>query len=432
MRPVPCSEPMTSRAKVRTGARAPARARSLASAQPCMPLPSGAGLSARHDQPRGQWTGEVALVVLLVVLGVVGGLAGCKERPPEPAAALQVTIFRVARRDVALVLEASGPLRPLPGADVKLGTLVAGRVRSVPVADGDVVSAGELLLQIDPAAVADALAQSQAQLVQTRAQATNATGRLERARKLFEAGVAARQEVDDAEAQATAAESAVRGAAAAVNTARGQVGRTELRAPFAGRVAHVSVAPGEPVDGSGKTLVEVAKTDSLEVHAEVSPESAARLTVGMKAQVTLSGNARRWPATLQAVAPLVDGATGTLTVRVRLENGDGALRGGALAQVSIVLEVHPQVLAVPEVALVPLRQSTASSELDADVDGGISPFAVETVDAEGKARRRAVVLGAREGGFVEIRRGLDEGEPVILQGAYALPDGTAVKPEAAR
>jgi membrane fusion protein (multidrug efflux system) len=346
------------------------------------------------------------VVALTLILACHRG--GEEEQAPQ---GVPVVTQRVARGEVAAAVQATGELVAVPGSDVKMGPLVAGRLAEVLVAEGDRVQKGQLLARLDVTPLRDAVAQAEAQLAQARAQEANAKARLARAEKALQAGVAAAQEVEDNRLALSTAQAAVRGAQATLSTARNQMGRSELRAPFAGVVAHVFAAPGEPVDAN-KPVVEVARTQELEGRAPVAPAVAASLKPGQRAEVTVDGlPGRTFPARVVAVAPTIDPASGSALVRVRVDNAGGALRLGAFARARIVTELRQNVLRVPRSALL----------------GGDHP-ALEVVEG-GKAKRKPVQIGAQDENFAEIVSGLSEGETVIVQGAYALPDGTPVREE---
>jgi RND family efflux transporter MFP subunit len=285
--------------------------------------------------------------------------------------------------------------------DVKLAPLVQGRLAQVVVAEGDRVHKGQLLARLESTALRDAVAQAEAQLAQGRALAANAETKLSRSMQAFDAGVAAGQEVDDARLQEQSARAAVRTAEAGLSTAKNQQARGELRAPFDGVVARISAASGEPVDPS-KTVVEVARVETLELRAPVAPSLAPLLRAGQRA--TVAGA----PAVVFAVAPVVDPATGSLLVRIRLSNPDGAFKANSAAHARIVADVHRGVLTVPKAALT-----------------GGDPPSLEIVD-QGKAKQVTVKTGYDDGERVEISQGLHGGETVIVQGGYAVPDGSPV------
>jgi len=340
-------------------------------------------------------------------------VAAChKAGEPEAAPPLPVQVATAERGDVNEVVEVAGELSAPPGLDVKLGPLVPGRLGALLVAEGDRVTEGQLLARLDATPLRDALAQAEAQLAQAKAQAANAQTRLDRARKALQAGVAAAQEVEDDQLALAQAQAAVAGAAAAVSTARNQLGRSELRAPFAGVVAHVFAVAGEPVDAN-KPVVEVARVAQVELRAPLAPALAARVHEGQPAELRADGLPQQtFAARVIALAPTVDPATGAALVRLRADNPQGALRLGSFAHARVVVDVKRGVLRVPEAALLAASGGTA----------------VEIVD-NGAAKQVPVRVAAKDGRFAGIDHGLDEGAQVIVQGNYALPDGTRVQPQ---
>ena len=340
-------------------------------------------------------------------------LTGCHKQAEEQAPpALSVQVAKVERGDVAETVEVAGELSAPPGMDVKLGPLVAGRLGAMLVGEGDNVQKGQVLARLEGTPLRDALAQAEAQLAQARAQELNARAKLSRAEKALQAGVAAAQEVEDDHLALAQAQAAVKTAQAAVSTARNQFGRSELRAPFDAVVAHVFAAAGEPVD-AGKPVVEVAHLSPIELRAPLAPRLAALLKPGQEAQLRVDAlPGRTFPARVFAVAPTVDAATGAALVRLRAENNDGVLRMGTFAHAQVVTDVHRSVLRVPAPAVL----------------GSEDGAAVEVVE-QGKARKVPVRLGARGAQWVEVVEGVQPDAQVIVQGNYALPDGTPVQPQ---
>lgn len=343
-------------------------------------------------------------------------LCACKkaDEAQDPPAAVQVGIAQVARGDVARVVDVAGTLEPLPGFDVKLAPIVAGRLAQVLVAEGDRVQAGQVLARLELTPLRDSALQAEAQLAQARAQESNAATKLSRAAQALAAGVAAQQEVDDARLQEESARAAVRTAQAALSTARNQLARGELKAPFDGVVAKIGAAAGEPVDPS-RMVVEVARVEVLELRAPVAPTQAALLRAGQPASVeTEAQPGVRFQAAVTAVAPVVDPATGAALVRIRVPNGEAALRANTVGRARLVVDVHRGVLVVPRPAIV----------------GGPEGPGVELVE-QGKAKRVPIRTGYEDGERVEVLSGVSENQQVIVQGAYAVPDGTPVQAQPA-
>jgi RND family efflux transporter MFP subunit len=340
--------------------------------------------------------------------------AGChgeeKEAPPRPPV---VRAVAVKKERLISRIPIAGVLAPLPGHDVKVGALVAGRVDRVLVAEGDAVKLGQELAHVEAQPLKDRVAESEAAQVGARAQVENARAKLQRAEKLFKDGIASKQEVDDARAQLVSAESELKKAETVGSTAGVQLGRASLRAPIAGVVAAILVPAGQPVDGNGTPVIEVADTRELDLRAPVPAARIGAVLVGQHAEIRVEGVGAR-DAAVEAIAPLVDTATNTVIVRVRVGNPDGRLRGGMFARGALLGPPHDG-LAVPRSALLP-GDGGAASEL-------------AIVQADGTVALRTVALGAESGDTIEVTDGLKEGERVVVAGGYSLPDGTKVEVE---
>ena len=350
------------------------------------------------------WRSRLLSLVLLA--------AGCRHGEAEPELPPpQVTVQAAAQRSIAARTPVAGVLAPLPGRDVKVGALVSGRVDRVLVAEGDRVKVGQPLAHDEAEQMQQHVAEAQAQRQTAQAALANARTRLSRTQRLFADGIAAQQEVDDARAALVAAESALQEAQASGGIAGVNLGRATLAAPIAGVVAAILVPAGQPVDGNATPVIEIADTRLLDLRAPVAAGQVAQLSVGQKAELDVDG-AGRVAGVVEAIAPLVDVATNTVVVRIRVANDDGKLRGGLFARGAILGALH-QALVVPKSALLPGDGGTATS--------------VAIVDARGKVAHRALLIGADAGDEVEVRSGLGAGERVIVAGGYSLPDGTLVQ-----
>jgi RND family efflux transporter MFP subunit len=341
-------------------------------------------------------------------------LIGCKhEEEPPPAPPPTVRVVAVQAATLASRVPVAGVLAPLPGKDVKVGSLVPGRVDQVFVAEGDPVKVGQPLAHVEAQPLRDRVAESEAVQTHARADVDNARLKLQRTEKLWKDGISARQEVDDARAALVAAESGLKQAQTVGSTAGVQLGRATLRAPIGGVVAAILVPAGQPVDGNATPVIEVADTRELDLRAPVAASRVAEVSVGQTAELIVEG-AGKFSGKVEAIAPLVDTATNTVTVRIRVANESGRLRGGMFARGAILGAPH-QGIAVPRSALLP-GDGGAASEL-------------ALVKADGSVEHVAVQLGSEADGTVEVTDGLAAGDRVIVAGGYALPDGTKVQVE---
>ncbi len=340
-------------------------------------------------------------------------LAGCRRSDDKALAAHlpSVKVLALAPRTIQPRIAVAGVLAPLPGRDVKVGALVAGRVDRVLVAEGDPVRAGQALAHVEAEPLQQHLVEAEAATVSADAALENARTRFARTEKLSQDGIAAKQEVDDARAALVAAESAVKQAKASGGIATVQLDRATLRAPIAGVVAAILVPAGQPVDGSGTPVIEIADARALDLRAAVAAGRIGDVAVGQEAELDVDGVGAVAGA-VEAIAPLVDPATNTVVVRVRIDNRAGRLRGGLFAR-GAILGAPRRGLAVPRGALLP-------------GDGGAASQ-VAILDGRNRVTHRAVALGTEAGDEIEIRAGLAPGDRVIVAGGYALPDGAEVE-----
>ena len=372
------------------------------------PLPTARNAS-EQSQP---WTAPA-----LVLLGFSWLTAvGCSRHGDSAQAALEpvVTVASVDKGPVSDLLLVSGTLEPPPGKSARLGVLVPGRLAELSVAEGDRVQRGQVLARLEPTPLRDSKLQAEAALQQAEALAMNARQHLVRAAELWDAGAGPRRDVEDAEAQLAAALSGVKASTAAVSLAGNQTTRAEVIAPMDSVVSHLYAAVGEPMDGTGKPILEVAQVEVLELQGGVSPARAGRIAPGQPAEVAVAGTPKTETGVVRAVSPAVDPASGLVRVRVQVPNAEGRLKVGVAAEARVVLRFIPEAIRVPLAALIP----AGPGSLEASVN---------VLTADGHVHRQAVDVGVRDAVYAEILSGIAAGDRVVLGGSYSLPDGTAVQ-----
>ena len=355
---------------------------------------------------------QIYLAAPSLCLGLALLLASCNSHEAKPSGPPlpRVRVERAVRGPIDEVVSVTGVLAAIPGRDVKLGALVPGRLARMSVAEGDAIKSGDVLAEIEPGPTSDELAQAEATAREAEAAEQAAGAKWKRTEELLSQGAASAQDAEQARASAVSARSTSARSKAAVDLARRRLTRTAIKAPFDGIVVAVLVRGGESVDGNGQPVLEVAATDPVELRAAAPPREAIKLRVGMPAKLKLEGLAVEREATVFAIAPAADAASGNVLVRIRANNSDRALRLGILARASIVVAHHEDVISVPYPALLPAPDGGLAVALVKDGGASSTPISL-SFTADG----RAVVAG------------LDGGEDVISEGGYSLPDGAKVE-----
>ena len=331
---------------------------------------------------------------------------------------VSVTTTKVTRGEISRIQLINGPVAAVPNHDVKVSSLVGGRVASVGVAEGDHVSAGQIVAKIDDHTFRDQVAQAEAAVQQSQSNLENSKLNFNRNQDLFQRGIAARKELEDARNEQNTAEAAVKTANAQLSTAQLQVSRSEVRSPIDGTVVKRSVSAGEQVDGTSATpIMEVAQLDEVELDANIPAASMAQLKQGEA--VALSTDAlpgRNFTGHVVAISQAVDPASNAGLVRIRIPNGDHALRLGMFLGAQIPIETHKNALIVP------------SQSIYRDEEGKARVFQVQG----DTANAQEVTLGIETSARDEITDGVTEGETIILTGGYGIEDKAkiSVQPQA--
>lgn len=358
----------------------------------------------------------IAAPLLLTSCGKKGG-GDDEDSAAKTPVVVSVTTTTVKRGDISRIQLINGPVAAVPNRDVKVSSLVAGRVAAVNVAEGDHVASGQIVAKVDDHTFRDQVSQAEAAVQQAQSSLENAKLNFTRNQDLFQRGIAARKEVEDARNEQNAAEAAVKTATAQLSTAQLQVSRTEIRAPIAGTVVKRSISAGEQVDGTAATpIVEVAELDEVELAANIPAASMAQLRQGE--EVSLKTDAlpgRNFTGHVIAISQAVDPASNAGLVRIRISNRDHALRLGMFLGAQIPIETHKNVLLVP------------SQSIYRDEEGKPRVFQVEG----DTATAQDVKLGIETAATDEILDGVTAGETIILNNGYGIEDKAKVKVEPA-
>jgi membrane fusion protein (multidrug efflux system) len=342
-----------------------------------------------------------------------GGTAG--ENKAGPVA--EVTLTRVERGPISDTLVVSGTVMAIPNSDVKVGSLVVGRIAEMKVAEGDRVRTGEVLAQVDARPYEDQLTQAEQGVAQAKATLEHATASRVRNEDLVNRGIAARKDFEDSRTLEEVAKANLRQSEAAVSLARIQVSRAALRSPFDGIVVKRFASVGEQVDGNaGQPVVEVVRLGEVELVVNVPAAYLPRLRAGQA--VSLTSDAfpiTKFPGHIVAIPAAVDPGSGAGAVRIRIPNGNGLLRLGMFLKAEVPFATHKDALLIPVAAL--YRD-----------EGGKTVVYRVVGDTATVADVKTGVANQEQ---VEIVDGVKQGDTIVLTGGYGLGEKAQIKVKAA-
>ncbi len=296
-------------------------------------------------------------------------------------------------RTLARTVEAVGNTRAVRYVDIR--SKADGTITGIPYAPGTRVEKGAVLFTLD-----DAI--EKADLAQAEAEFLKADLALKRGDKLSQSRITARASVDELQAAMSAA-------AAQVDRARSKLADRTILAPFAGTPGFHAVDAGARVTRD-TVLTRFDDLSSVLLEFAVPEEYFAIARVGLHAEATTAAYPDRvFDAKITQVDTRVDPVNRSFRVRAEIDNSDGALPSGMFMQLTLVLDSEAMVM-VPEEAIT--------------VEG---PNTHVFVVADGKANKQKVTTGSREPGFVQIVKGLSEGDEVVTRGTSKVRPGASVK-----
>jgi len=346
-----------------------------------------------------RWPGPLLLSIIAI---------GCThpDAPASPPAS--VVVAPVERRDVPVVLEATGTVEPIQSAAV--AAQVDGLIQQVLFREGDDVAAGQVLFQIDPHPYRSALTSAEAELARVQIDFEKADRDLKRVEDLAANSYATTQEAEQARATALGLKATLQSDSGAVGRARINLERATVRAPIAGRAGALLVRAGNLVRAaSGAPLVQIA------VPATQLP-AIRRAGTGLAVRAIPVGDSVAVSAgTLVFVDNAVDSMSGTILLKARFDNRNHALWPGGLVRVGLTVTVEKGALAVPVSAVLTGQQ-------------GASVF---VLGDSGRVHLRKVTVGYTNDSVIVLTSGVAAGERVVSEGQVRLVDGATAQPVSA-
>ena len=366
-----------------------------------------------------------------------------------------VEAYQAVRSDLVQSVVASG--RIMTPQRVAVGAVITGRVERIPVQEGQSVRRGDILVALDDrderAAVAQAraaVAQAEAKvrqlrelglpaaeqgLAQAQANLTQARRQYERAADLKARGFVSQSALDDAQRNLDVAESQLRAAKlqvesnsaagsefavaqtaleqarASLGVAQAKLDDTVIRAPVDGTLIARAVEPGNVVQ-PGKELMALAPAGETQVVVQIDEKNLAQLRVGQKALGSADAFPReRFAAELVYINPGIDALRGAVEVKLRVADPPEYLRQDMTVSVDIEVARSAGTVVVPAGVV---REANSAQPWVLTVDGG-------------RATRRAVKLGLKGDGRMEVLEGVAPGDLLVSAAQPAVKIGQRVR-----
>lgn len=354
-----------------------------------------------------------------LVVFSVGALAliGCSQQHagPPPSLPVPVAVATVVQKAAPVLLRTIGNVEAYSTVSIK--AQVSAALMEVRFREGQFVRKGDLLFILDRRPFDAALHQSEATLAHDRAQAANARVEAQRYEKLWQEGVAPKEQFDQYRTAADALDAAVKADEAAVETAKLNLEYCFIYSPIDGQTSNLMVYPGNLVKANDvPILITINQIQPIYVEFTVPEASLADVRGAMRGHpLTVEVRTQDNPAqpergVVTFINNQVDTATGTIQLKATFSNPARRLWPGQFVDVMLKLAEQPNAIVIPTQA----------------VQSGQDGTYVYVVRPDGTAESRAVAVARSLDGESVISKGLAPGERVVTDGQLRLVPGAKV------
>jgi len=337
----------------------------------------------------------IILAAMAILIGIVKMPVKKPEAPAVEAPPVNVTIMTVTAEpqladtfDLPAVVE--------PNRIVTVSAEVGGRIERIGPEEGSRVSAGDLLIQLNTDLILPDYASAKAQVERDQIE-------FDRMTNLAKGSAATQRELDNATSQLAISKARLEGI-------RARLERTSILAPNTGMLNDLLVEEGEYID-PGKPVAQLVDTDTIKVVVEIPERDIAFFAVGEKVEVfaDTKGRTRSLAGTISFISELADPQTRSTRIEIILDNKDRLLRSGQIVRVRLTRRIIKDAVMIPLLAVIPMED-------------GMAVYVTNSTEAQ----RRQVELGIIRGDRVQVTRGLEPGDQLIVAGHRFVAPGQKV------
>lgn len=358
---------------------------------------------------RGLWWAAAIAIAILALLAVRLMQSRSTRKTVAVRAVPTVSVTLVGVSSMPTTIEIIGTISAR--YDMPIGVEGdAGQVAALYVEAGDHVKRGQVLARLNVTVLQPQVANLQAALEQSRAEAELAEAEYQRALAVGAGGALSAEETQRRKSTSVTAAAKVKVAAAMLAEAQAKLARAEVRAPADGTILTRNVEVGQIASPGGEALFRLSENGEVELRGQVAEQDLPLLKLGQAVSVKLTGSSHDYPGQVRLLGAVIDPQTRLGTVRVALKP-DPNLRPGAFARAEVTVS-NAQRTVLPQTAV--LTDDKGSYVL--------------VVTAQNTLERRPVHIAGIAGNGVSISDGVQSNEAVVATAGAFLQPGEVVNP----
>ena len=312
---------------------------------------------------------------------------------PGNAGPLSVEAMVIKTKSISETVEVTGTILPFESTEIR--PEISGRIVNLQIQEGAMVSKGHLLAKLFDGDL-------QAELQKLQVQLAIAEKTEERQRELVKIGGISQQDYD-------LSLLSVSNLKADIELTRVNIAKTEIRAPYAGKLGLKNVSPGAYVSPSN-ILTTISQVGQLKIEFSVPEKYGSQIRNGMEVDFGIEGSPNTYRAAISATESSVEENTRNLRIRAIIRNPDRYLIPGNFAKVSIILGRNDQAIMIPSQAIIPIARGKQVVVLRA----GMPVFT-------------NISTGVRDSSNVQVTEGISAGDTLIITGLLFIRPESKVK-----
>ena len=353
----------------------------------------------------------IPLVVILAFGFFKGGDIWGKGETVKAKPIQTVSTQAVAKTKQENALTLTGSIEAINEAIISAKVSTGGRVSSILVENGDQVAAGQSLVLLETQDYVNRLTAAQAALKIAEANLTTAKADYQRYEELHRQEAISPKEFEGMAAAYAIAEAQVSSAAATVATQQEDLSNTTITSPIKGLVANRSVKTGQMVSPQSGPVMTVQDISSVYVVVNIEQKDLAIIKKGLKATISVDAfGDRKFSGVVEVINPVANQGARVFETKIKVANGEGLLKPGMFAKVEVKTGETLDVLTIPQGAL-----TTKQGLYFAFVPEG------------DQVKRVQIEIGQVINQLVEVKKGLTEGQQVVITNVNKLKDQDQVK-----
>lgn len=365
---------------------------------------------------------------------LLSGLASCKkkEKPSEPPPPVDVTAYTIEKSTIPAVFDYVGFAES--SHPVEIRARVEGYLDKIAYQEGQLVKAGDLLFQLDPKPFQAKVEQAKGEVLRQEAILENAKLTVNRLQPLYEKKASSKKDLDNAIANQLSAEASLQSAKAQLIESELNLGYTTIQSPIDGYASKSRFREGALITpGSEGLLTTVSVLDPIWVYFTIADSDIIRsrqqiadksLTLPQENMIAVSDNNEYvveaimsndskfpYPGKIDYSSPTYDQNTGTLSIRAVFQNPTADLRPGQFVKVRVYGASRPNVLLVPQRALLQKKNG----------------MYVYLIMDDNKVVAQDVTTGEWYGNYQIVTNGLKVGDKIVVDGINKIQNNSKIK-----